>query len=78
MCSLVNGGHGPELVLVQERKSIGDLAGPAKTLDQVMQEAYGDQGATIMSAIRKAYWSSTSELLHFRPDLSYMPATKKP
>ena len=42
-----------------------------------MQEAYGDQGATIMTALRKAYWSSTSELLHFRADLSYMaPAAK--
>jgi hypothetical protein len=74
--SLANGGHGPELVLVQDRKSIGDLAGPAKSLDQIMQEAYGDQGAAIMAALRKGYWSSTSELLHFRPDLSYVPAKK--
>jgi hypothetical protein len=76
--SLANGGHGPELVLVQERKSIGELAGTtAKTLDQVMQEAYGAEGATIMATVRKNYWSTTSELLHFRPDLSYIaPAAK--
>ena len=75
---LANGGHGPELVLVQERKNIGEMAGTtARTLDQIMQEAYGDQGATIMTAIRKGYYSSTSELLHFRSDLSYMaPAAK--
>ena len=76
--SLANGGHGPELVLVQERKNIGEMAGTsAKTLDQIMQEAYGDQGAAIMNTLRKGYWSSTSELLHFRADLSYMaPAAK--
>jgi hypothetical protein len=75
--ALANGGHGPELVLVQERKNIGEMAGPAKTLDAIMQEAYGDQGATIMGAVRKSYWSTTSELLHFRSDLSYMaPAAK--
>jgi hypothetical protein len=74
--SLVNGGRGPELVLAQARKSIGDLAGPAKTLDQIMQEAYGAEGATTMSAIRKAYYSAVSELLQLRPELSYVPAKK--
>jgi hypothetical protein len=76
--SLANGGHGPELVLVQERNNIGEMAGTtAKTLDAIMQEAYGDQGATIMGGLRKAYWSTTSELLHFRADLSYLaPAAK--
>lgn len=75
---LANGGHGPELVLVQERKSIGDMAFlSSKTLDQVMQEAYGAEGATIMATLRKSYYSTTSELLHFRSDLSYMaPAAK--
>ena len=75
---LANGGHGPELVLVQERNNLGEMAGTsAKTLDAIMQEAYGAEGATIMAAVRKSYWSSTSELLHFRSDLSYMaPAAK--
>jgi hypothetical protein len=76
--SLANGGHGPEVVLVQERKNIGEMAGTsAKTLDQIMQEAYGDQGATIMNALRKGYWSTTSELLHFRADLSYIAPSAK-
>jgi hypothetical protein len=31
-----------------------------------------------MTALRKAYYSTNSELLHFRPDLSYMaPAAPK-
>jgi hypothetical protein len=76
--SLANGGHGPELVLVQERNNIGEMAGTsAKTLDAIMQEAYGAEGAAIMATLRKSYYSSTSELLHFRSDLSYMaPAAK--
>jgi hypothetical protein len=77
--SLVNGGPGPEVVLVQERKNIAELQGPpGKTVDQVVQEAYGDQGPAIMAAIRKAYKSNYTELLHFRSDLSYIPATPKP
>jgi len=77
--SLANGGPGPEVVLVRDLKSISELRGvPGKTVDQIVQEAYGDQGAAVMVAIRKAYNRSYSELLHFRPDLSYMPATAKP
>lgn len=75
--SLANGGRGPQVVLVQERKSIAEMAAPAKTLDVMMQEAYGDQGAATMAALRKGYYSSNSELLHFRADLSYIaPPTK--
>ncbi|HET9791885.1 MAG TPA: hypothetical protein VFR08_11320 [Candidatus Angelobacter sp.] len=73
--ALVNGGRGPEFVLVTERKGVGDLAPPAKTLDAMMQEAYGDQGAVILASLRKAVYSTYSELLQFRADLSYMPAT---
>jgi hypothetical protein len=43
----------------------------------VMQEAYGDQGAATMAALRKGYYSNNSELLHFRADLSYMPPATK-
>ena len=76
--TLANGGTGPEMVLVQERNSMGDL-GPntPKTLDEIMKEAMGDQGATTMTTIRKAYDHTESELLHYRPDLSYTaPAAK--
>lgn len=76
--TLVSGGSGPEMVLVQERSSIGDL-GPTtpKTLDDIMKEAYGDQGATTMTTLRKAIDHTDSELLHYRPDLSYTaPAAK--
>lgn len=76
--SLASGGRGPEFVLVFEYKSIAEMQGPGKTLDAMMQEAYGEQGAAVLATLRKAYYSTYSELLHFRPDLSYMPATPKP
>jgi hypothetical protein len=71
--SLASGGTGPQVVLIQERKTMAEMAGPGKTVDEIVREAYGDQGATIMTTLRKAYSSTYSELLHFRPDLSYMP-----
>ena len=76
--ALANGGNGPEFVLVTERKSISELQAPAKSLDAMMQEAYGDQGAAILGALRKAYYRSYSELLQFLGELSYMPAPQKP
>ena len=75
--SLVTGGNGPEIVLVQERNNMAEMAGPPKSLDQIMQEAFGADGATTMASLRKAYWHSYSELLHFRADLSYMPPPAK-
>lgn len=76
--SLANGGPGPQMVLVQERKTMSDMAGASpKTLDEMMKEAYGDQGAAALMALRKAYYHSQSELLHYRADLSYVaPSTK--
>ncbi|HZQ21773.1 MAG TPA: hypothetical protein VFA89_03150 [Terriglobales bacterium] len=76
--TLANGGSGPEMVLVQERKTMADMGGASpKTLDEMMKEAYADQGAATMTSLRKAYYRSESELLHHRPDLSYVvPASK--
>ena len=74
--SLASGGNGPAVVLVQERKSMSEMAGSGKSLEQMMQEAYGDQGAAILAGLRKGYYSSRSELLHYRADLSYMAPKK--
>lgn len=69
---LANGGAGPEMVLVQERKSLAEMAGiTPKTLDEIMKQAFPEQGPADMAAIRKAYSWSESELLHYRADLSY-------
>jgi hypothetical protein len=71
---LVNGGEGPHFVLVGERASWASFQPPSdKTLDAIMEEAYGkEQGAAILAALRKAYRSAYSEALQYRPDLSYV------
>jgi len=75
--TLANGGRGPEMVLVQERQNMSEMAGASpKTVDDVMTEAYGDQGATMLTTLRKAYYGTESELLHYRPDLSYTAPAK--
>ncbi len=74
--SLANGGTGPEMVLVQERNSMAEMAGTTtKTLDEIMKEAYGNDNGLL--SLRKAYYGTRSELLQYRPDLSYeAPSTK--
>lgn len=71
---LVNGGEGPHFVLVGERANWASFQPPTdKTLDAMMEEAYGkEQGAAILSSLRKAIRSVHSEALQYRPDLSYV------
>ena len=73
---LINGGEGPHFVLVVPRKSLADLQPPDKTLDQMMADAFGDEGKSTMDSLRKSYHRVVTELLHSRPDLSYTPAGK--
>jgi hypothetical protein len=62
--SLANGGPGPEVVLVRDLKSISELQGvPGKTVDQVVQEAYGrDPKGLRQILLRAAAFSSGPEL----------------
>jgi hypothetical protein len=72
---LWNGGEGPEFVLVNPRNSISELKPLDKTLEQAMAEAYGaDEGAAVLSTLRKAVKSTMSQFLQYRSDLSYVPA----
>jgi hypothetical protein len=75
---LVNGGESPHFVLVGDRASWAKFQPPTdKTLDSMMEEAYGkEQGATILSSLRKAVRSTYTEALQYRPDLSYVAAAK--
>jgi len=75
---LVNGGEGPHFVLVADRPGWASFQPPTdKTLDAMMEEAYGkEQGAAILSSLRKAVRSTISEALQYRPDLSYVAAGK--
>jgi hypothetical protein len=75
---LVNGGETPHFVLVGDRANWASFQPPTdKTLDLMMEEAYGkEQGAAILGALRKAVRSTLTEALQYRPDLSYVAASK--
>jgi len=49
-----------------------------KTLDAMMEEAYGKEpGAAILASLRKAVHSVSSRTIKYRADLSYVPAPPK-
>jgi hypothetical protein len=75
---LVNGGTGPHFVLVGDRANSASFQPPTdKTLDAMMEEAYGkEQGVAILSSLRKAIHSVYTEALEYRPDLSYVAPSK--
>jgi len=76
--SLANGGEGPHFVLVGDRANWAAFQSPTdKTLDSMMEEAYGKEaGAAILSSLRKAIRSTSTETLQYRPDLSYVAPAK--
>gem|GEM_PF-241526 len=70
---LVNGGEGPLFILSGGRENWAAFAPNEKTLDQMMEEAYGkEQGAAILASGRKAILSSRTETIKYRPELSYV------
>ena len=71
---LVNGGEGPMYVLSGARENWAAFTPNEKTLDQMMEEAFGkEQGAAILAKGRNAIRSSRTETIKYRPDLSYIP-----
>jgi hypothetical protein len=70
---LLNGGEGPLYVLASGRDNWAAFAPNEKTLDQMMEEAYGkEQGAAILAKGRNAIRSNRTETIKYRPDLSYV------
>ncbi|MFI5166111.1 MAG: hypothetical protein ACHQQS_05800 [Thermoanaerobaculales bacterium] len=74
---LASGGEGPELVLVTARSSWADIQPSERTLAQALAEVYGPEKASaLLDTVRKNTDHTFSELLRYRPDLSYVPAAK--
>ncbi len=74
---LVNGGEGPEFVLVAARASWAEMAPPAKSLAETLAGVLGPQKAVaVIHAVMGNTSRTYSELLRYRPDLSYVPAAK--
>lgn len=70
---LANGGEGPHYVLVTNRNSWADMQGPDQQMVEMLKQVYGNDDKT-MQILRDAVDHTMSEMLEFRPDLSYMPA----
>jgi hypothetical protein len=71
---LVNGGEAPMFVLVSERKGWADFAMPPKSLQQIVEEAYGkDQADALWKSVDACVAQAFSEAASYRPDLSYVP-----
>ncbi|HMK73604.1 MAG TPA: hypothetical protein VK454_09705 [Myxococcaceae bacterium] len=74
---LINGGEVPLYVLVGDRATWSAFQPNDKSLDAMMEEAYGkEQGAAILAAGRKAIKSQVTSASKYRPDLSYIPEKK--
>jgi hypothetical protein len=72
---LVSGGEGPHFVVSIERNSFAEFEPMAKSLEQVIAEATSPGKAVeLASAVRDNTRHTYSELLVYRPDLSYVPA----
>jgi hypothetical protein len=70
---LVNGGEGPHFVLVTQRKDWASFESPV--VDDVLRQAAGAEGATMLSNLRKGMKRTWSEILHHNEELSYHPAS---
>ena len=75
--ALFNGGEGPEFVLSLPREKWADFNPPEKPFDKMMEEAFGRSEAdSISETFQNAVAGLSSEILQYRADLSYVPATK--
>ena len=73
---LFSGGMGPEFVLVLPSNSWAELQ-PTKTLDAMVEEAFGKTtAAALLASFRRCVRYTDSELLEYRPELSYVPGPK--
>lgn len=74
---LASGGDGPHYVLSTRRDSFAAFAPPEKSLNEVLTAAVGALRATeLFDTIRGSTERLYSEIIQFRPDLSYVPAAK--
>jgi hypothetical protein len=74
---LVDGGEHPEYVLVFAMQGWADLAPPETPFPALLAKAYGEyEAGQILSSINDSVKSVRSEVIRYRPDLSYVPSAK--
>jgi hypothetical protein len=71
--ALANGGETPTFVQVTDRSTWAAMEPPEKTLEAVLKDAYGDSGPQALDQLRRSCSKIVTDLLVYRPDLSYIP-----
>jgi hypothetical protein len=75
--ALVNGGNQPHYVLIIPRDNWASMAEPDVSFDAMIEKAFGRHEAEVVTkSIDNSVARQWSEMLTFRPELSYMPAGK--
>jgi hypothetical protein len=69
--SLVNGGDTIHYVQVTGLRSFADMVHPDKDIVPMLKEVYGDEGPKLVYDRNKTYHHTWTEMLKYRPDLSY-------
>jgi hypothetical protein len=69
---LAVGGEGPRFVVVTDRNGWADMQGPEQTMVDMLKQAYGNDDKTLQS-LRDAVDHTSSQLMDYRADLSYIP-----
>lgn len=73
---LENGGTSPEYAIVFPLEKFADMTPPEKPFPAMLEEALGrHDAAEVMETIMGAIESERTEILKFRSDLSYIPAS---
>lgn len=75
--SLQDGGEGPHYVLVLEMSGWADLAEPTPSFGAMLEKALGKHDAdAITHSFDHTIQREWTETIRYRPDLSYVPASK--
>lgn len=75
---LLDGGEHPAYALILPMKNWADMAPPEVAFPAMLEKAFGREEAdAIMKEIDRSIHTQRSEILRYRPDLSYTPAPAK-
>ena len=75
---LLNGDDGSQLVLTVGHKTWADMQPPNKTFEAMLAEVYGaDATHSLFKTFDGSLRRSRSEIIQYRPDLSYLPEPAK-
>jgi hypothetical protein len=74
---LANGGEGPHYVLAIPMKGFADMEEPELPFPAMLEKALGPVPAkAVMASFDKTVAHQSSEIIRYRPDLSYNPPAR--